>query len=124
MAASEAARRFHRDMFSGAEVLKREVNYDARRFTQMVAEIGGVEAAKRLLRGADTSAGLARLMEVRRLDLSVEAFVLLPWYRELFTDEELAIAERRLAICEFDLDSFLRRADASQPVWFTDSADP
>jgi hypothetical protein len=44
---SEAERRFHADMVSGAARLKREINYNPTRFMQMVGEHGGVAEARR-----------------------------------------------------------------------------
>jgi len=54
--------------------------------------------------------------------MSVEAFVLLPWYRELFRDDELATAERRLAEHRFDVERCLRISTRCLPAWIT--ADP
>jgi hypothetical protein len=64
-------------------------------FLKMLAEHGGVETARRLVRGSATS-GFETLWEHGRLDLSVEALILQPQWRELFSDEEAKIARRRL----------------------------
>ena len=114
---NEAERRFHADTVNGAERLKREIRYNPTRFMRMVAELGGAEAARHLLRGPDASDGFTTLWEHRRLELSVEAFVLLPWYRELFTEDELATAERRLGEHHFDMELFLRSAADRPPTW-------
>jgi hypothetical protein len=116
---TEAERHFHRDMVSGAERLKREIGYNPTRFMQMVGELGGVEAARQLLRGRDASDGFTTLWEHRRLEVSVEAFVLLPWYRELFAHNELATAERRLVEHRFDVELLLREAALEPPAWVT-----
>jgi hypothetical protein len=42
------------------------------------------------------SPGLAKLASLNRLDLTMETLVLDPAYDSLFTDEERAIATRRL----------------------------
>ena len=47
---------------------------------------------------AKAIAGLTTLWECDRLDLSVEAKVLLPEFAELFTAEERAVAQARLAM--------------------------
>jgi hypothetical protein len=73
---SEAERQFHRDMVLGVECLKRKISYNATRFMEMVGELGGVEAARQLLRGRDASDGFTILWEHGRLEMSVEAFVL------------------------------------------------
>ncbi len=49
--------------------------------------------------------------------MSVEAAVLLPWYQPLFTDEERAIARRRLADHQFDVEDFLRTRGVTPPSW-------
>lgn len=108
---------FHCDMVRGAERLKREIGYNASRFVQMVGEVGGVETARHLLTGRDASDGFTTLWEHGRLEMSVEAQVLLPWYRELFTADQLATAERRLRDHRFDVDAFLRRAGRERPAW-------
>jgi hypothetical protein len=62
----------------------------------MLVEYGGVETARRLLRKSEPSDGFTTLWELRRLDLSVEAFVLRPEYAPLFTEAERGIARARL----------------------------
>jgi hypothetical protein len=83
----------------------------------MVAEHGGVEAARQLLRGRDASDGFTALWEARRLEMSVEAAALLPWYEALFTDEERAVARRRLVDHGFDIDEFLENRSTRAPAW-------
>ncbi|WP_018686957.1 hypothetical protein [Actinokineospora enzanensis] len=114
---SEAERQFHRAMVLGVARLKREISYNATRFMEMVGELGGAEAARQLLRGRDASDGFTTLWEHGRLEMSVEAFVLLPWYRELFTEEQLETAERRLREHRFDVERFLRACTQSPPSW-------
>lgn len=58
---TEAERQFHADMVAGAERLKREIGYKPTRFMQMVGELGGVEAARQLLRGRDASDGFTTM---------------------------------------------------------------
>ncbi|HEU5002535.1 MAG TPA: hypothetical protein VFW71_07145 [Actinomycetota bacterium] len=113
----EAERAFHRDMVNGGEVLKREIGYSPTRFNQMVARHGGIAAARVLLRGPDASDGFTTLWEHRRLDRSVEAYVLLPWYENLFTEEERRVAKERLQQHGFDVLGFLRAAEQSAPPW-------
>jgi len=119
---TEAERRFHADMVTSAERLKREIGYNPTRFMQMVGELGGVEAARHLLRGRDASDGFTTLWEHGRLDVSVEAFVLLPWYRQMFSEDELATAERRLTEHRFDVERFLRTSTQRPPGWITSDA--
>jgi hypothetical protein len=118
-----ADREFHRDMLNGAETLKREIGYNPTRFNQMVAELGGPEAVRRLLSGRDASDGFTTLWENHRLEMSVEAFALLPWYADLFTDEQRATAWRRLAEHGFDVEGFLQSRSESVPSWSSRPAD-
>ena len=71
------------------------IGYRPTTFRRMLAEHGGVETARRLIRGSATS-GFETLWERKRLDLSVEALMLRPSWRALFRPEELAIARKRL----------------------------
>ncbi|WP_165832103.1 phospholipase D family protein [Novacetimonas pomaceti] len=64
-------------------------------FLKMIADHGGVETARRLMRGSATS-GFEKLWENNRLDLSVEALILRPEWHSLFTEEERKLARRRL----------------------------
>lgn len=82
---------------------KRECRYNATYLLQLLTDIGGVETAKQLLRSENPAAGLTTLWECGRLDLSVEAKVLLPEFVELFTEEERAVALARLALFGYKL---------------------
>ncbi|MBR7829249.1 hypothetical protein KDK95_23275 [Actinospica sp. MGRD01-02] len=75
---------------------KAELGYNASRFLQMVERDGGLTTARRLLWSADPSDGFTVLWEKSRLDLSVEAHVLLPQFEPLFTDEDRERARERL----------------------------
>jgi len=74
----------------------RSYRYNATYLLRMLDELGGVETAKRLLASENPAAGLTTLWECGRLDLSVEAKVLLPEFAELFAEEERAVAKQRL----------------------------
>jgi hypothetical protein len=65
-------------------------------FLQMLGRYGGVETAKRLLAKNDIQSGLNRLWEEGKLDQSMEAHVIKPEFQCLFTEEEIAEAQRRL----------------------------
>ena len=92
---------FHDSMLSIYRQAKEECRYNATYFLRMVTEMGGLAAARALLHSNNPSDGFTALWEHKRLDLSVEYHVLLPQYRSLFTDEERAIAHRRLEQHEF-----------------------
>ena len=75
---------------------KNECGYTATRFLQMVNADGGLTAARKLLGTGTYSEGLTRLWEEKRLDISLEATVLdAPW-SELFTEQELSNARKKL----------------------------
>lgn len=75
-------------------------------FLRMVRNEGGVAAARKLLGDGKVSEGFLRLVKARRLDLSVEYFVLKPRYAALFTPEERKIARDRLATYGFDFQKY------------------
>ena len=75
----------------------KEIEYNATRFLNMFYEFGGVATVKRLLAEEKyIQEGIIKLWELGRLDLSAEALVLKPEYKDLFTEAELAIAKKRL----------------------------
>ncbi len=99
---SPLEREFHRAMVGIYERAKSETGYVATRFLQMVSELGGLGAAKRLLQLTTPSDGWTALWERGRLDLTVECLVLKQGYRSLFTEEELNVARRWLSDYGYD----------------------
>jgi hypothetical protein len=89
---------------------KRELKYNARYLIDMVSNEGGRETARYLLDTKEPSDGYVILWEAGRLDLSVEAEVLRPRWHELFSDEQRAVAVRRLREYHFDVDAYLAQA--------------
>ncbi|HUU87963.1 MAG TPA: hypothetical protein VMX17_09430 [Candidatus Glassbacteria bacterium] len=89
-------RRFHRAMLKIYTKAKKECNYHATRFFQLLDEYRGLETARMLLRNPQIQEGLANLYELGRLDLTVEALVIDPDWKELFEPEEIEIARTRL----------------------------
>lgn len=88
--------KFSNDMINIYTIAKKECGYNATRFLQMISNLGGLEAAKQLIHKEGGSEGFTTLWRHSRLDLSVEAHVLMPKYRELFTEEEIEICKKRL----------------------------
>lgn len=76
----------------------KEVGYWGRRFLQAVRRNGGLATVKRMMepRNAGQRAGLDALLDAGRPDLTVEAIILQPKYRGLFTEAELSAAAGRL----------------------------
>jgi len=87
---------FHERMIQIYEQAKTECNYPATRFLNMVNSEGGFQAAKKLLSSGGYSEGLTRLWEEKRLDISLEATILQKPWCDLFTDDELSIARKKL----------------------------
>lgn len=73
-----------------------EAGYTASYFLSMLSQYGPQETAHRLLASPAISDGFAELWECGRLDLTVEALVVEPQFSELFDDNEIAVAKRRL----------------------------
>jgi len=78
------------------ERAKTECKYNAVRFHQMVVDRGGLETARYLLHAPNLSDGFTALWKCGRLDLTVEAYVLKTEWHDLFTDDEIRIATKRL----------------------------
>jgi hypothetical protein len=109
---------FHQDVLSDVEAAKREIGYNPTRFMQMVGEYGAAGTARRLLAsGVGTSDGFTTLYLNDRLRLTIEARVLLPWYRDLFTSEETSTARRRLQEHDFRVDRYLEEVGHRWPEW-------
>ena len=87
---------FHNAMVTIYQTAKKELNYNATRFLQLVSDNGGLRAAKQLIAVDGGTDGFEVLWEHGRLDLSVEALVLEKEFRQLFTDEEITLCETRL----------------------------
>ncbi|RFU39433.1 DUF262 domain-containing protein [Actinomadura logoneensis] len=93
---TELSKQFDAALRELYERTKAEAGYNATTLLRMLAEHGGVGAAKRVLALKHMSDGFAALWERGRLDLSVEAFVLDPKWAPLFTAEELEGARQVL----------------------------
>jgi hypothetical protein len=115
--ATQTEAEFHRELVTGSERLKKEIGYNPTRFLQMVGKYGGPGAVHQLLKGHGGSDGFTTLWEAGRLDMSVEAMVLLPWYQELFTGDEQDVARRRLTEYGFDIERFIQARSAQPPGW-------
>jgi len=97
---------FHLAMIDIYERIKEECNYMAAHFIQMIHEVGGLGAAKRLLK-SDIAEVFETLSSLERLDISMEALILKPIWSELFNDEERTIAKERLLNHGFDVSQLL-----------------
>ncbi len=88
-----------------------EVGYWGRRFLQAIRRKGGLATAKRMLkpRNPGQRAGLDALLDAGRPDLTMEAVLLQPQFRPLFSEAELHVAAQRLG--QYGKDAALRAAN-------------
>lgn len=86
-------------------IAKQATGYKAPAFLQMINERGAVQAAHDLLVGkTKIHEGLTQLVLHNRLDLSLEANVIKPEWRSLFSDAEIQTAISRLRQLNFPVD--------------------
>jgi len=76
---------------------RKECDYNATRFLQMLHEHRGLETARILLHASNVSEGYVALWERKRLDLTVEALILAKEWHPLFSEHDREIARKRLA---------------------------
>jgi hypothetical protein len=84
------------DALKGTVDAARKRGYVPTYFLQMLGELKGRETAKRLLATSEPQTGLFELWNLGLLHESMEAVVLQDKFKDLFTDDELAEAHRRL----------------------------
>ena len=87
---------FHEAMLALYKRIKEETGYNPKAFLSMVVVDGGWQTARRLLNSATPQPGFERLWAMGRSDLTVEALVLQPQWRDMFTEAELKTAQDRL----------------------------
>lgn len=95
-------REFTAAMFDIYRRAKKEADYTATRFHQMIAEMGGYDTAMQLIHDSHPSEGYTALWERGRLDLTVEAEVLDEKWKALFSDDDRAAATKRLRAYNYD----------------------
>ncbi len=110
------------ELRAGMQQLKQEIGYNPREFKAMIGEHGPAEACRQLIKSPSPSTGFAKLWEHGKLDMSVEAVAVLPWYTTLFNDEDRQLARHRLLDYKFDVDGFLARRTGSPPRWYLEAA--
>lgn len=108
---------FHDEMRNIYKTAKNELGYKATRLKKMIADIGGVKAAKKLIAKDGGTEGFEILWEYKRLDLSVEALVLKMKYCSLFSEDELELCENRLADFGYEV------VKESKPIQLVDHID-
>jgi len=96
---SNLEEQFHAEMLHIYESAARlNPPYRATRFLQMVQSSGGKAAADQLLASVNPSAGFTELFlrGKENLKLSVDYLVLQDPWQQIFTEEQLAVARKRL----------------------------
>ena len=87
---------FHDEMIFTYKEAKK-LGYRPNLFLKMLNKYGAINTAKKLLATEDfVQKGIIRLWELGGLSLSMEASVVKPKYRELFTEHEIRVANKRL----------------------------
>jgi hypothetical protein len=94
--ANQADQEFGRRMVDVYRRALTEANYNASYYRSMLAQLGPLETARKLLAAPAVSDGFAALWEKGRMDLTVEALVIEPEFADLFTENEVEAARRRL----------------------------
>jgi hypothetical protein len=114
----EPTRRFQQHVLADVDYLKSR-GYNPTQFLGMIAQSGSaVAVAKRLFSDPrHTSYGFERLWEMGELGRSVEFVANLPWFRSLFTEDELDEAQSRLTLHDFPVEQRLAAAAAHPPDW-------
>jgi hypothetical protein len=93
---NETEKQFNRAMIAIYQTAKQDLHYNAARFAQMLGEHGGLATARQLLWSDKPSDGFTTMWERGRLDLTVEAHILLTDFETLFTDADRQRARDRL----------------------------
>lgn len=72
------------------------IGYTPSYLIQMLNENRAVNVAKKLIMKDGGTSGFEKMWEKKRLDLTIEAIVIQPKYKELFTKEEIEESNNRL----------------------------
>ena len=88
--------KFNEEVFQAIEESKK-IGYTPTRFIQMLhqANNNAVEVVQRLVTKEATT-GLEKLWEQGRLELSMEAIMIKPEYKELFSSEIITVCTKKL----------------------------
>jgi hypothetical protein len=88
---------FTKALYEGYRCARTEAKYNAPFFLEMLEDRFGYDTAVYLITQAKPSIGFTHLWERKRLDLTVEAYVLSPEWCKLFPRDVLLAAHRRLS---------------------------
>lgn len=73
-----------------------ELGYNPSKFKQMLAELGALSLAKKLVLSSKLQHGLKEMVKLSRIDLAMESIMLEPKFKPLFSSGELEAAAWRL----------------------------
>jgi hypothetical protein len=85
------------------ERAKHECRYDAKVFRTLVVSMGGVPAAKRLIKAPREQSGFEKLCLLGRHDITMERRMLKLKFADLFEPDEIREARTRLERAGYDM---------------------
>lgn len=85
--------RFKEQLRQMVDRAKKEANYNATRFREMLSELGGFGTAHRLLARKEPSDGFTNMHLAGRIDLTMECLIQKPEWRDYFSEHELQHAK-------------------------------
>lgn len=88
---------FHQEMINLYKHMTKELKYKSTKLMDLINKYGGYEAAVKYITSEGNVQDFTVLWEHERLDLSVEALITKPAFRELFLDDIVTHCERKLA---------------------------
>lgn|SRR5487761_2603555 len=94
----ETLKRFRRAINETYDMLEKMGSRDR----ESLDAFGALGMVRRALKSSAPSAGFTKLWEMGRLHLSVEAVVLRPEFKSIFSEEERAVAAERLSTAGYD----------------------
>jgi hypothetical protein len=72
------------------------IGYTPPSFISMRNEYGTVETVRRLINRTNTTSGYIKLLEMGRLDLTLESVIQEPEWKDLFTQKDRNFAKKKL----------------------------
>ena len=85
----ELEKKLQAEVIKNCEIAEKEYNCKMTRLIETINRFGIVRTAQEIIRKGKTSDCFSKLVEVGRIDLTMEAELVKSKYSELFTDEEV-----------------------------------
>ena len=102
---------FTNALYEGYKLARTEAKYNAPFFLEMIQERYGYDTAIHLISSTQPTIGFTHLYERKRLDLTVEAYVLRPEWSSIFPEDILRAAHHRLKQYNYTFPSNLWKPD-------------